>query len=74
VPSAAIAELRRHPDVVFDVLQVRAYAATREQLLNAKDEASAPHGPLADLVAEVEAELFQERRARMRGEGEPDVE
>ena len=62
-PSVALLELRRNEELVFDVLQMRAYADVREQLRAAKDEQSAPRGPMADLVADIEWELMEDRRA-----------
>lgn len=67
LPSQAERELARDPELVFDILQLRGYAQTWQQMEDADDEKGikAPTGKLADLVGDIEVELWQERRARL---------
>lgn len=48
----------------MDILMLREYARTKQQLADATDNANAPKGPMADLVLDIEYELMQERKAR----------
>ncbi len=64
VPTVALQELDRNPELVIDIMQMRAYAATRDAWHRATSEADAPKGPMADLVTDIEVELLRERQAR----------
>lgn len=63
LPSEAEQELERDPQLVFDILELRHYAHTRDAILSAKDESQVPNGPMADLAADIEVEAIQERGA-----------
>lgn len=65
LPSQAARELDREPELVSDILMLRSYARTKEQMEHAEDEKDAPKGPMADLVLEIEYALLQERKARV---------
>jgi len=67
LPSAAIAEMRRHPDLVMDVISMRAYAKTREAIESAKSADDVPKGTMADLVNDISVELFKDRQQRSDG-------
>lgn len=64
LPSQAVRELDREPELVSEVLLLRSYARTKQQLDDAQTEAEAPKGPMADIVADIEFELYQARKAR----------
>ena len=65
VPSQAIRELERDPELVFEVMELRAYAQTKEQMDRAENQSDVPTGPMADLVGDIEVALFHERKARL---------
>jgi hypothetical protein len=54
-------ELRRNPELVFDILALREYRNVKQQIDNAKDESHVPKGPMADLVIDLMLEAMQER-------------
>lgn len=65
LPSQARDELGTDPDrLALRVLEFRAYAETKRRLETAKAATDRPTGPLADLVQEIEVDLWRERRAR----------
>lgn len=64
LPSAAREELDTDPDrLVLEVLEMRAYARTKAGL-EAADLKDRPTGPMADLVQEIEVDVFRARQAR----------
>lgn len=62
LPSQALRELDRDPELVFDVIEMRGYAATRQAVKRATNDKDHPKGPMADLVLDIECELFEERK------------
>lgn len=48
--------------MALDILELRAYARTKEQIDRAKDEKDMPDGPMADQVWIVQHELLRRRR------------
>lgn len=68
LPSQAREELDTDPDrTALRVLELRAYARTKAALAAAKTKAERPTGPMADLVEEIEVDLWRARRAARRG-------
>jgi hypothetical protein len=70
-PPQAVDVLERCESLVFDILELRAYANTKQ----ACDDADAsdgkikpPKGPLSDMVYQIEYDLLQARHAQMTGE------
>lgn len=66
-PSEAQREIDRDPQLVFAILETRAYEQVRSQVLNAQKEEDVPKGPMTDLVVDIEFELLQERNERLSG-------
>ena len=63
LPSQAREELETDPDrTALRILEMRAYAETKRQIDAAKTAEDRPTGRLADLVAEIEVELWRQRR------------
>jgi hypothetical protein len=60
-PPVAEELLETDPEMVLDILQLRAYAETKQALDRAQDEKQAPKGEMADLVMAIEYELMQAR-------------
>ena len=67
LPWQAEEQLERDPDQVLRILELRAYRDTFLGLEHAKDEQSAPKGPLVDLWAEFELERLRSRVEEMHG-------
>ena len=64
-PSEAREELGTDPDrQALTILELRAYAETKRQHDAVKKAEDAPKGPMADLVREIEVDLWRERKAR----------
>jgi hypothetical protein len=58
-PTAAKAELENDPHLVWEILDLRAYARTKAAIDAAGgDPTRAPHGPLADWVMDVQADIL----------------
>jgi hypothetical protein len=57
-------QLERDPDMVFAIMEMRGFVNTHHAIKNAKTEGDVPPGPMADLWADIEIELMQERRER----------
>jgi hypothetical protein len=62
LPSQAVAEMEANDELVFDVIESRAYLRTRAALDAAKDEKDVPDSPMLDWVFRVRAELMRRRR------------
>ena len=62
-PSVAQAELESDEDLIWKILEMRNYAATKSRIDTATDEKHMPDGKTADLVFEHIAELIREHRA-----------
>lgn len=61
----AIRELQELPEpLVWQVLELRAYARTKAALDAATREEDAPTGPMAEWVWRVQNHLLQQQRAR----------
>lgn len=69
LPSQAIRELERNEDLVFEIIELRAYASTKQACdqadANGVEAKDFPKGPMVDLWGEIEYELLRERNARM---------
>jgi hypothetical protein len=63
LPSQAEAELETHPELVSDVLLVRAYIDVKRKIDTAKTEADVPKSPLVEVWGEIQVELMKERAA-----------
>lgn len=48
--------------MVFDIMELRAYAQAKEALQNAKKQEDIPKSPVVDRVWEIEAELYKRGR------------
>jgi len=67
LPSAAIREIKNDPaQMVFDIMELRAYANTKEMLDNSKDKMDIKHTPMVEKVFEVVNELVKRRRENGR--------
>ena len=65
LPSEARDELGTDPDrLALQVLEMRAYAETKRRLETAKTVKDRPTGPLANLVEEIEVDIWRERKDR----------
>jgi hypothetical protein len=65
LPSQARAELEGDPDqTVLRVLELRAYAAAKAQWDKAAAQNQVPTGPLAELMMEIDVDLWRARRRR----------
>jgi hypothetical protein len=64
LPSQAVAELEANDELVFDVMEARAYSRTKSALDNARDEKDVPDTPMLDWVFRVQQELMRRRRER----------
>lgn len=70
-PSVAWRELTAGPHgLVWEVIEARAYRNTKARIEAAKSEAETPTGPMADLVMEIAAELWQARAERTPDDAE----
>lgn len=67
LPSQAIRELERDADLVFALMDMRAYVATKRAIDNATSPENAPDGPMVDLVFEFEKEAMERRRQMSEG-------
>lgn len=56
--------------LALEIIELRAYARTKEQLDAAKRAEDAPRGPVADLVMDIQAEIFR-RRKEAETDGNP---
>lgn len=68
LPSAAIRELNRCESLVFEMLDLRAYARTKQDCDDAdasEGKIAAPKGPMADMVYQIQYELHKARVAEM---------
>ena len=64
-PSEAREELGTDPDrMALTILELRAYAETKRQQDAAKKADDNPKGPMADLVREIEVDLWRARKVR----------
>jgi len=64
-PSQAREELEADPDrTALRILELRAYAQTKAQIDAAKEAKDMPTGTLADLVQEIDVDLFRARKGR----------
>ena len=55
-----------HDQLVFDILEMRAYQRTKETVDNAKKPQDIPDSPMVDQVFLIQAELLQRRREHGR--------
>jgi hypothetical protein len=64
LPSQAREEIETDPDrTALTILELRAYAETKRRIDDAKKAEDAPRGPMADLVREMEVDLWRARKA-----------
>jgi len=64
LPSAAREELETDPDrTALTILELRVYAETKRQHDAVKKAEDAPKGAMADLVREIEVDLWRARKA-----------
>lgn len=58
--------------LVFDILDLRAYARAKHAVDSARSQDEMPTGPMVDLVWDVMEELYRRRKAEREGrEGDP---
>ena len=63
LPSEALRELLDDPNnMALDIIELRAYARTKQQIDDAKKQEDMPSGPMADLVWGVQLEIARRRR------------
>lgn len=63
LPSQAVRELLDDPQqLALDVMELRAYARTKDALDNAKRPEDEPSGPMVEVVWDVMNELLRRRR------------
>ena len=63
MPSVAREELETDPDrLALTILEMRAYAECKRRRDEAKKSAEMPVGSMADLVAEIEVDLWRKRK------------
>ena len=63
MPSEAMKEILDDPSqMAFDIMELRAYAAAKEALDNAKKESDIPKSPMVEKVWEVMGELVKLRK------------
>ena len=63
LPSEALRELLDEPrGMALDILELRAYARTKEQMDHAKEQTDMPSGPMAEWVWKIQAELHRRRK------------
>jgi hypothetical protein len=61
LPSQAVKEIMNDPlNMAFEILELRAYAQTKEQLDNLKKGDKEPTGPVAKKVWEIQQEIIRE--------------
>lgn len=66
LPSEAARELDRCEALVFAVLEMRTYAQTKQAIDDAEasdGQRDAPKGPMADMVYEIEYDIYKAREA-----------
>lgn len=67
LPSEALRELLDDPNnMALDIIELRAYARTKQQIDDARKQEDMPSGPLADLVWQVQHEIVRRRREEDR--------
>ena len=63
MPSEAMKEIMDDPSqMAFDIMELRAYAAAKEALDNAKKESDIPKSPMVEKVWEVIGELVKRQK------------
>ena len=63
LPSEAMKEIMDDPSqMAFDIMELRAYAAAKEALDNAKKESDIPKSPMVEKVWEVIGELVKRQK------------
>ena len=67
LPSAALRELMNDPaQMAIDIMELRAYARTKEMLDNAQNKADVKNTPMVEKVFEIIAEREKRRRENGR--------
>ena len=63
LPTEAMRELEEAPiGLVTDIITMRDYAEAKQIIKHAQREEDIPDSPIIDLVFEVEAEIFKDRK------------
>lgn len=60
MPSVALRELERDRELVFEILDMRAYAHIKQAIERAKSEDDIPKSPMVEIVADNMIELMKE--------------
>lgn len=63
MPSQAVAEMEANDELVFDVMESRAYSRTKQAVDAAQSEKEMPKNGMVDWVFAVQAELLRRRRS-----------
>lgn len=67
LPSAALRELMNDPaQMAIDIMELRAYARTKEAIDNAHSDKDIPASPMVDQVFSIQAELLKRRQTNGR--------
>ena len=65
-PSQAVDELMDNDKLIQDIIELRAYARTKDSIDNAKKPEDVPDSPMVDQVFAIQKELLKRRREHGR--------